>query len=99
MKEFMLPYGREKLSFKIEEEHLKGVLVSELQSYRPEKTGTELVREALEHPIGTDRLCDLAAGKKKVVEIASDHTRPVPSRIMLARPFSSMSPAIFVAGT
>ena len=33
MKEFLLPYGKEKLTAAIEEEHLAGVLLSELHSY------------------------------------------------------------------
>ena len=76
MKEFMLPYGKEKLTAKIEDEHLAGVLVSELHSYKAPKSGAELVQESLEHPIGTPRLCDMAVGKKKIVVISSDHTRP-----------------------
>ena len=78
MKEFLLPYGKEKLTAKIEDEHLAGVLLSELHSYK-----AQLVQDALEHPIGTPRLCDMAVGKKKVVVISSDHTRPVPSHIMM----------------
>mgnify|MGYP000252485177 CR=1 FL=1 len=65
MKEFLLPYGKEKLTAKIEDEHLAGVLLSELHSYKAPKSGAELVQDALEHPIGTPRLCDMAAGKKK----------------------------------
>ena len=34
MKEFLLPYGKEKLTAKIEDEHLAGVLLSELHSYK-----------------------------------------------------------------
>ena len=83
MKEFLLPYGKEKLTAKIEDEHFAGVLLSELHSYKAPKSGAELVQEALEHPIGTPRLCDMAAGKKKIVVISSDHTRPVPSHIMM----------------
>lgn len=83
MKEFMLPYGKEKLTAKIEDEHLAGVLVSELHSYKAPKSGSELVQESLEHPIGTPRLCDMAVGKKKIVVISSDHTRPVPSHIIM----------------
>ena len=83
MKEFLLPYGKEKLTAKIEDEHLAGVLLSELHSYKAPKSGAELVQDALEHPIGTPRLCDMAAGKKKIVVISSDHTRPVPSHIMM----------------
>jgi len=44
---------------------------------------TELVRRALENPIGTPKLRDMAKGKEKVVIIASDHTRPVPSKIIM----------------
>ena len=53
MKEFLLPYGKEKLTAKIEDEHLAGVLLSELHSYKAPKSGAELVQDALEHPIGT----------------------------------------------
>lgn len=83
MKEFMLPYGKEALKAQIEEAHLAGVLVSELHSYKAPKSGAELVQEALEHPIGTPRLKDMAVGKKKIVVISSDHTRPVPSHIIM----------------
>ncbi len=83
MKEFLLPYGKEKLKAQIAEEHLAGVLVSELHSYQAPKSGPELVQEALEHPIGSPRLCDMAVGKKNIVVISSDHTRPVPSHIIM----------------
>ena len=83
MKEFMLPYGKETLKAEIEESHLAGVLLSELHSYKAPKSGSELVQEALEHPIGTPRLCDMAVGKEKIVVISSDHTRPVPSHIIM----------------
>jgi len=42
-----------------------------------------LVREALDHPIGSPRLSELAKGKKNVVVIPSDHTRPVPSKVIM----------------
>ena len=83
MKEFLLPYGKEKLTAKIEEEHLAGVLLSQLHSYTAPKKSSELVQEALENPIGTPRLCDMAVNKKKIVVISSDHTRPVPSHIIM----------------
>ena len=50
------------------------MLVSELHDYKAPMEGTQLVQEALEHPIGTPRLCDMAIDKKKVVVISSDHT-------------------------
>ena len=43
MKEFLLPYGKEKLTAKIEDEHFAGVLLSELHSYKAPKSGAELV--------------------------------------------------------
>ena len=83
MKTFLLPYGKEKLTLNVEEEHLAGVLMSELHSYKAPKDGAELVQEALEHPIGTPRLSEMAVGKKNIVVISSDHTRPVPSHIIM----------------
>jgi nickel-dependent lactate racemase len=42
-----------------------------------------LVQAAMANPVESPRLAELAKGKKKVVLIASDHTRPVPSRIIV----------------
>ena len=77
------PYGKEKLEFDIPENRYAGTLVSAMEHYRPEKTEEELVREALENPIGTLGLSEMAKGKKHVVIIASDHTRPVPSKVII----------------
>jgi nickel-dependent lactate racemase len=54
-----------------------------MTEYVPEKSQEELVRDALAHPIGTPKLSEMAIGKKNVVIIASDHTRPVPSKIIM----------------
>lgn len=43
----------------------------------------DLVEQALDHPIAGPRLEELAYGRKKIVLIASDHTRPVPNKILL----------------
>lgn len=83
MKKIELPYGRGSITADIEESHIAGVLLSELHQYKTEKSGEELVQEALEHPIGTQRLCQLAKGKNRVVIISSDHTRPVPSKLIM----------------
>ena len=48
-----------------------------------ETTEEELVREALDHPIGTKKLEEMAKGKENVVILCSDHTRPVPSKILI----------------
>lgn len=77
------PYGKEKLKANIDQSRLSGVLVSNLHNYKTEKSGIELVREAMANPIGSPKLAELAKDKKKIVIIASDHTRPVPSRAII----------------
>jgi nickel-dependent lactate racemase len=59
------------------------VLVSNLNNYKVDKTQQQLVEDALAAPIGSLPLRKLAEGKEKVVIIASDHTRPVPSKIII----------------
>ena len=78
-----LPFGKRQMPITVEEKHLAGVLVSAVHSYKPAKSGEELVHDALLNPIGTPRLADMAKGKKKIVIIASDHTRPVPSKVIM----------------
>jgi len=76
------PYGREHLELQISEERHAGTLVSQMHHYVSDRSEMELVRAALEHPIGTPRLREMCRGKNKIVIIASDHTRPVPSKII-----------------
>lgn len=82
MREVIFPYGKEKLSHSFGEE-LVGVLTSRIEAYDPACGEEELVRRAIENPIGSRPLRELAQGKEKVVLIASDHTRPVPSRVIV----------------
>ncbi len=77
------PYGREHLSYDIPADRHTGTLVSALHSYVPTDSPAELVEKALLSPVGSEPLHVLAAGKKKVVLIASDHTRPVPSKVII----------------
>lgn len=83
MKNFSLPYGRTHLCFSLEDKEVAGVLLSGLHDLRAEMPGDELVKKALADPIGSLPLHKLAEGKKKVVIISSDHTRPVPSRVIM----------------
>ena len=78
-----LPYGKGSVELEVEERRLVGVLRSGIHGYRPPKSAEELVRESIENPVGSPRLRDLAAGKRRIVVIASDHTRPVPSRVIM----------------
>ena len=83
MKTIKLPFGKGTLDANIPDERFNGCLVSKMTEYVPEKGQTELVKEALEHPIGTPKLSEMAIGKKNVVIISSDHTRPVPSKVIM----------------
>ena len=83
MKTILVPYGKESVPVEIEDGHLAAVLRSGVAGYHPPKGGLELVRDSLEHPIGSPRLRELAVGKRRVTVIASDHTRPVPSRVIM----------------
>jgi nickel-dependent lactate racemase len=85
MKTLSFPYGKEWLSVEIPEERYKGEMVSSLHSYRAEKSQEALVEEALANPLGSPPLHVMAEGKKNIVLIASDHTRPVPSKIIIPR--------------
>lgn len=82
MKEVLFPYGKTKLAYTFGEE-LGGVLTTELEDYVPKGSPAELVEAALQNPIGALPLKELAKGKKNIVIIASDHTRPVPSKVIL----------------
>lgn len=78
-----LPYGKEHIIAEIPDERLNAVLVSKLHNYKPNFSQEELVQQAIENPIGTPRLKDIAKGKNKIVIISSDHTRPVPSKVIM----------------
>jgi nickel-dependent lactate racemase len=54
-----------------------------MHRYKAAASGEELVACALENPIGTPKLSVMAEGKENVVIIASDHTRPVPSKVII----------------
>lgn len=82
MKQIEFPYGKEKITQEFGDE-LIGVLTSEIEKYQPGKTPVELVQEALANPIGSEKLSTLAEGKENIVIIASDHTRPVPSKVIM----------------
>ncbi len=78
-----IPYGKTFLNLRLSDKAQTRVVKCRLDSYHPEAGEHELAQRAIDNPIGSDRLSMLSQGKKKVVIIASDHTRPVPSRIIM----------------
>jgi nickel-dependent lactate racemase len=77
-----LPYDKKRIPVDIDDQNFVGSLVSKVESYGPDKSPAELVEASLDNPIGSPKLEDLVKSKKNIVIISSDHTRPVPSKII-----------------
>ena len=75
-----IPYGKGFIEY---EEGSAAVLCSSVGKLKAEKSGLETVREAMDAPIDSPKLKELARGKKNCCIIISDHTRPVPSKDIL----------------
>lgn len=80
--DIQLPYGHGHMPANIEAQRLRAVLTSNLPK-NPAVSAKALVESALAAPIGAPSLQTLSHGKRNVVIIISDHTRPVPSRDIL----------------
>jgi len=78
-----VPYGKSAVTCEIPEERVRGVLYSRAYDYKAKASETDLTRGALDAPIGSPTLRELAKGKNRIVVITSDHTRPVPSRVTM----------------
>ena len=83
MKQITFPYGKTCLTHNFDDAELTAVLTSSIHHYDPGCDGDTLVRQAMAAPVGSPALAELAKGKQNVVVIASDHTRPVPSKIIM----------------
>ena len=83
MKTIEIPYYTSHQELHVDEKNLKAVTRAKMHEFKTEKTEAEIVKEAMDNPIGTPKLEELAKGKHNVVIVTSDHTRAVPSRITL----------------
>ena len=81
MTEIQIPYGRGFMPLHCREEELRAVIGC--GPLPGGASGERLVRRALENPIGSPPLHELAARAERVLLITSDHTRPVPSHITI----------------
>lgn len=82
-----IPYGKNFIEF---EEAGSAVLCSSIGELKSSENGADIVRRAMENPIDSPRLRELAKGKKNCTIIISDHTRPVPSRDILPNMFAEL---------
>ena len=76
MFEMDLPYDKKTLHLRLEDKNFAGVLTGKQSDYPAPEDQAALIEAALDNPIGSPRLEELAAGKRNVVIICSDHTRP-----------------------
>ncbi len=60
MRTIQIPYEKGHMTLHVSEDNLKAVITAEGDRYDPGEEETALVREALEHPIGTPPLRELA---------------------------------------
>lgn len=81
MKTVNFLYGRTSYSLDVPDD--TPVLTSRIDELKSSRDGSEIVKDAMDHPIDSPRLAELAKGKPDAVIIISDHTRPVPSRDIL----------------
>lgn len=78
-----IPYGRSERELCLANEVNAKVIECRLDSYKADCSEEEAVRRSLMDPIGSEKLSELSKDRKHIVVIASDHTRPVPSRIIM----------------
>ena len=78
-----VPFDHGTKTIKLEDKNVAGVMVGHQNDFHPTKTQEELVENSLDNPYGSPRLEELCAGKKDIVIISSDHTRPVPSKLTM----------------
>lgn len=83
MAKIKIPYHKRMLEIEVDDKNLVGVLESKAEKFKTELTQTEIVEKALDNPIGSPKLEELVKGKNNMVIICSDHTRPVPSKIIM----------------
>jgi len=84
-----LPYGESSLKVDVPEN--ARVVIPEERPGTPDERAE--IRRALDHPIGTAPLSQLARGKSDVVIVINDITRPVPSQLMLEELLQDLSQA------
>ncbi len=81
-KTIKIPYGRSFLTLPDDLFQSLTILEAGAQRQAPAQPAA-LLQKALENPIGSQRLSQLAQGCERVLVLTSDHTRPLPSRLTL----------------
>jgi len=85
---FEIPYGKTVQNLTVDGECQ--VLTSNIDELTACADENQAVLAAMAAPVGSRTLRELAAGKKNAVLIISDHTRPVPSRVIVPHMLKEM---------
>ena len=78
-----VPYSTGYKQIKLDDARVNGILNSAAHRLEIRRSQEELIWDALNHPIHSLKLRDIAKNTRTVLIITSDHTRPVPSKITL----------------
>ena len=83
MTKVSIPYAKKHLEAEIPDINFTGIFAAKHLKADASMTQAGLVRQALENPVASLQLSELVKGKKNMVIISSDHTRPVPSKTIM----------------
>ena len=78
-----IPYHKTHIPIEIPDKNFVCSLVAHAEKFKMNGTEREIVERAMDNPIGSKSLEELVQGKRRMVIISSDHTRPVPSRVTM----------------
>ncbi len=79
--ELRLAYGKEGLPVRVPDSNIAGVV--HMKAAEPLRDPNAAIRQALEQPIQSPPLAEIAKGRESAVIVISDITRPVPNKIIL----------------
>ena len=78
-----IPYHKTHIPIEIPDKNFVCSLVAHSENFKANGSEQEIIERAMDNPIGSKSLEELVQGKRRMVIISSDHTRPVPSRVTM----------------
>ena len=76
-----LPYGEGHLDLELADDHILELITP--KSYAATDSAENLIQHALNHPLGSPQLRDIAKQGQHTVIVVDDYTRPCPTHLML----------------
>lgn len=78
-----MPYGTSSITLDLEDRSYEVLTEKTVYHSLSVDEQRQCILHAINHPVASPLLSELSVGKKKATIIISDHTRPVPSRLIL----------------